>query len=69
MTVPYFWIRDVNPLTHMRLLRLARQRRRSIYDVARELLVECADREQIFDFRQRTALAAARKAKVKVRKI
>jgi len=69
MTVPYFWIRDVNPLTHMRLLRLARQRRKSIYDVAQELLFEYTDREQIFDFRERTAFAAARKAKVKVRRI
>ena len=67
--VPYFWIRDINPLTHMRLLRLARRRRQSIYDVARELLFEHAGREQIFDFRERTALAAARKAKVKVRRI
>jgi hypothetical protein len=34
----YFWIRDVDPQTYMRVLKMARARKQSVADTARELL-------------------------------
>jgi hypothetical protein len=36
--IPYFWIRDVGPQTYMRVLKIARARKQSVADTARELL-------------------------------
>jgi hypothetical protein len=38
MPARYFWIRDVDPQTYMRVLKLARARRKSVPETARELL-------------------------------
>jgi hypothetical protein len=38
MGVQYLWIRDVDPHTYMRVLRLARARRESVSETARHLL-------------------------------
>jgi hypothetical protein len=35
---PYFWIHDVDPQTHMRVLKLARARKKSVSETARDLL-------------------------------
>ena len=66
--IPYFFIRDVSPTTPMRVLKLAGARGKSVSDTARDLL----SHQLSLDFRMtpdRCKVAAARKAKIEVRRI
>ncbi len=47
MPVPYFWIHDVDPQTHMRVLKLARARKKSVSETARDLLHRYARTEAL----------------------
>jgi hypothetical protein len=60
--IPYFWIRDVDPQTYMRALKMARAHKQSVADTARELLY----RSLRTDAPDQTR---APKVKVKVRRI
>jgi hypothetical protein len=66
--IPYFWIRDVDPQTYMRVLKIARARKQSLADTARELLFRNlrADASEGTSTRR---LAAIRKVKVQARRI
>jgi hypothetical protein len=66
--IPYFLIRDVSPTTHMRVLKLARARGKSVSDTARELLSHQLSLDSWMT-PDRCKAAAARKAKIKVRRI
>ena len=66
-TIPYLLIQDVSPTTHMRVLKLARVRRKSVSDTAHELLSHQLSLESSIPDRPKTA--AARKAKITVRRI
>ena len=66
--IPYFLIRDVSPTTHMRVLRLARARRKSVSEIARDLLSHQLSLDSWMT-PDRSKVAAARKAKITVRRI
>ncbi len=68
-TIPYLLIPDVDPATYLRLQKLAKARRKSLSDIARELLHRHLREEARKDNADRSMIAAARKAKVKVRRI
>jgi hypothetical protein len=67
-TIPYLLIQDVSPTTHMRVLKLARVRAKSVSDTARELLSHQLSLDSWMTS-DRSKVAAARKAKIKVRRI
>jgi hypothetical protein len=67
-TIPYLLIQDVSPTTHMRILKLARARRKSVSDTARELLSHQLSLDSWMT-PDHSKVAAARKAKIKVRRI
>jgi hypothetical protein len=66
--IPYFLIRDVSPTTHMRVLKLVRARGKSVSDTARELLRHQLSLDSWMT-PDRCKVAAARKAKITVRRI
>jgi hypothetical protein len=66
--IPYFLIRGVDPATHIRILRLARARRKSVSDVACELLSRQMSLETWMT-PDRSKVAAARRTKIKARRI
>lgn len=67
-SVPYFWIRDVDPQTYIDVLKLARKRKKSVSETARDLLDRYVKTDGS-DFTKKSRIAAARKAKIKVRRI
>ncbi len=67
-TIPYLWVRDVDPATYMRLQKMAKARGLSLSDIAREHLHRYARELAQNDDTGRSVLAA-RKPKIKVRRI
>jgi hypothetical protein len=67
-TIPYLLISDVDPATYIWLQKLARTRRKSVSDIARELLLRHLREEASKDNAGRSMLAA-RKPRIKVRRI
>ena len=68
-TIPYLLIRNVDPTTYNRVRKLARARRESLSDTARDLLDRHLSQEAWKDPANRSKIAAVRKAKIKVRRI
>jgi hypothetical protein len=67
-TIPYLLIQDVSPTTHIRVLKLARARGKSVSDTALELLSHQLSLDS-WVTPDRPKVAAARKAKIEVRRI
>jgi hypothetical protein len=66
--IPYLLIQAVSPTTHMRVLKLARARGKSVSETARDLLSHQLSLDSWMT-PDRSKVAAARKAKIKVRRI
>jgi len=67
-SVPYLWIRDIDPQTYIDVLKLARKRKKSVSETARELLDRYLKTDSS-DFTKKSPVAAARKTKIKMRRI
>ena len=63
----YFWIRDVDPQSYMRVLKMARARKQSVADTARELLYRRL-RADKSDWKKPPRIAPACRAKIKAQK-
>ena len=68
-TIPYLLIRNVDPTTYNRVRKMAKARRKSLSDTARDLLHRHFVQEAWKDAADQSTSAAARKAKIKVRRI
>ncbi len=68
-SIPYLLIRNVDPSTYNRVRKLARARRKSLSDTARSLLHRHLSQEAWKDAADQSKVAAARKAKLEVRRI
>lgn len=68
MPMPYLLIRNVDPQTHVRLLKLARARQTSLAEIARDLLGRHLWAQSLRSTKE-PRIAAARKTKLKVRRI
>jgi hypothetical protein len=66
--IPYFWIRDVDPQTYMRVLKMARARKQSVADTARDLLDRYSRMDGLEQIRT-PRFATTRKTRVKLRTI
>lgn len=64
MPAPYLWIRDVDPQTHMRMLKLARARRKSLSETARHLINRYLTMDELPSTKETRI-----KAKIKVQRI
>lgn len=67
-SIPYLLIRDVDPAVYMRFQKLAKARRKSLSDVAREHILRHLRELDRKDDTGRSLLAA-RKPKIKVKRI
>ena len=65
--IPYFRIRDVDPQTYMRVLKVARARKESVADTARELLYRYVGTDAP-DQKRTARYTPARKVRIKARK-
>ena len=66
---PYLWIRDLDPINYMHVLKLARAQRKSVSDTAYGLLLRYLDRDDSEENSTRSRVEAKRRAKIKVRRI
>ena len=66
-SVPYLWIRDIDPQTYIDVLKLARKRKKSVSETARELLDRYVKTDSS-DFTEKSRVAATRRGKIKVRR-
>lgn len=66
-SVPYFWIRDIDPQTYIDVLKLARKHKKSVSETA-WVLMDRHVKTDGSDFTKKSRVAAARKAKIKVRR-
>ena len=65
--IPYFWIRDVDSQTYMRVRKVALARNQSVADTARELLYRHLGTD-VPDQKKTARYAPARKVRIKARK-